>query len=568
MNKIISIILSLMAVAAFPAATWAQEQMAVTAIPFMLKGGEDVNNIKLIWDRDAKAQTYVVYRDGEKIAEIAGVMFDDYELPANKSYTYRVDAISTDGYKSSYIPVTVSTFHPTGPLSLYDNFDGKYLSESEKNTPQGFNINGKYYKYTIERTDKSDKTPGWTVHESVSGNGIDGWSKPRLVYRHNGCNFEGNAFNYNPVTGKVVLSSHYEDEGGYNAAKIFLAEITPGGDLAVGTAERPLGNDSRDQSLFIDIDNTAYLLSATNMNQDINIYKLDKSWTRPVELTNTICKGAHRETPYIVNVDGEYYFFSSKASGWYPSQTKYCSTSDLKGEWSPLREIGNNSTYDAQFNSIRKLKDAMACWSYHWGAQRKYKTPAGNFPRITMLAFNKGTASMPFFRYVAFNDVHGVIPVQNGRNLSLHKPVISTVKGSNGIHPACITDGAMCESSDYFKKSSSTAFGKPYIMTIDLGDDAYLSEIDFTTRLVNGSECAYKYTIEGSSDNKAFDMLVDGRNNQGVGFQISDIESGKPYRYIRLRVYDIVSVHKGNSQPWADGIYELTTYGTPISTIK
>lgn len=62
---------------------------------------------------------------------------------------------------------------------------------------------------------------------------------------------EGNAFRYNPKTGKVVLSSHYEDENGYTAAKIYLAQITPKGKLEVGTMERPLGHDSRDQSLLL-----------------------------------------------------------------------------------------------------------------------------------------------------------------------------------------------------------------------------------------------------------------------------------------------------------------------------
>ena len=33
-------------------------------------------------------------------------------------------------------------------------------------------------------------------------------------------------------------------------------------------------------------------------------------------------------------------------------------------------------------------------WSYHWGAQRKYKTPDGDFPRISIAAFNKGYASI------------------------------------------------------------------------------------------------------------------------------------------------------------------------------
>ena len=160
------------------------------------------------------------------------------------------------------------------------------------------------------------------------------------------------------------------------------------------------GEKCIDNTLFIDDDGTAYLLSATNMNRDINIYKLDPSWTKPVLLVNTICKGLHRETPAIIKKDGEYYFFSSKASGWYPSQTMYTSAADLGGEWTPMREIGNNSTFDAQFNRISTVGKTCGVWSYHWGAQRKYKTPAGNFPRISIAAFNKGYASMDYYRYL------------------------------------------------------------------------------------------------------------------------------------------------------------------------
>ena len=39
----------------------------------------------------------------------------------------------------------------------------------------------------------------------------------------------------------------------------------------------------------------------------------------------------------------------------------------------------------------------------------------------------------------------------------------------------------------------------------------------FSTRLVNGSEAAYKYTIEGSVDGKSYKMLVDGKQNWQVG---------------------------------------------------
>ena len=241
----------------------------------------------------------------------------------------------------------------------------------------------------------------------------------------------------------------------------------------------------------------------------------------------------------------------------------YTSATDLGGEWTPMREIGNNSTFDAQFNRISTVGKTCGVWSYHWGAQRKYKTPDGNFPRISIAAFNKGYASMDYYRYLEFSDKYGIIPVQNGRNLTLNVPVTVAVPGARGIKADCITDGACTESSAYFQKSSNAATGSPYMFTIDMQKEAVISEINLSTRLVNGSEAAYKYTIEGSRDGKSYKMLVDGKLNWQVGFLILNIEDPSLYRYLRLRVYGVVNVHKNNSAMWADGIYEFAAYGKP-----
>ena len=561
MKKCSKLLTALSLAAIFCGEIHAEGQWAVTAVPFKIKGEQAVNNVKLTWDILDGAQSYRILRNGEPVGETTSVVFDDYELPVGETFTYAVEACGNEGTLARS-ETGATTFVCTGECALYDNLNGKYLKKPIDNNPSGFKIGKKYYKYSMNST-TVDKVKSWKLTETVSKDGREDWSQPRVVAEYSGVNFEGNTFKYNPVTKKVVFISHYEDSDGYTAAKIFLAEITPGGGLKVGTSERPLGFESRDQSVFIDSDNTAYLLSATNNNNDINIYLLDKTWTHPIELCNTICKGAHRETPYIVKKDGAYYFFSSKASGWYPSQTMYCSATDLRGEWTPLRTLGSNSTFDAQFNRIQTWDNVAACWSYHWGAQRKYKTPAGNFPRVTILAFNGGTATMSYFRYVEFNDKYGVIPVQNGRILSLAKPVECPVKGSDGVGASCINDGAMCESHPYFKKSSSAEFGRPYMFTLDLQDDCQLSEINLATRLVNGSECAYKYTIEGSADNKNYELLHDGRMSWDVGFQILEVDNKKPYRYLRLRVYDVVAVKNGSSQLWADGVYELSAYGSP-----
>ena len=143
------------------------------------------------------------------------------------------------------------------------------------------------------------------------------------------------------------------------------------------------------------------------------------------------------------------------------------------------------------------------------------------------------------------------------------KPGDAAVPGARGIKADCITDGACTESSTYFQKSSNAATGSPYMFTIDMQKEAVISEINLSTRLVNGSEAAYKYTIEGSRDGKSYKMLVDGKLNWQVGFLILNIEDPSLYRYLRLRVYGVVNVHKNNSAMWADGIYEFAAYGKP-----
>jgi hypothetical protein len=550
-----------------PTTTKDVDVWAVTATAFKLVGEKEVRNVKLNWMQRKDTDLYKIYRDGNLIGETKGGTFDDYSLPVGKSFTYYIEAFNNGQKIATAASQKATTFMPTHEGRVYDNLNGKYITKISSNKPQGIKIGDLYFSYKIDNTEKEidgQKIKGWLVTESYSKTGLNGsWSTPRELAFYPNVKMEGNAFRYNPKTEKVVLSSHYEDENGYTAAKIYLAQITPKGKLEVGTMERPLGHDSRDQSLFIDDDNTAYLLSATNTNKDINIYKLDASWTKPVELVNTICKGLHRETPAIIKKDGEYYFFSSKASGWYPSQTMYTSTTDLAGEWTPMREIGNNTTFDAQFNRISKVGTTYGVWSYHWGAQRKYKTPDGNFPRISIAAFNKGYASMDYYRYLEFNDDYGIIPVQNGKNLTLNVPVTSAVSGAKGVKADCITDGASLDSSTYFQKSSNATIGTPYMFTIDMQKKARISEINLSTRLVNGSEAAYKYTIEGSPDGKSYKMLVDGRTNWQVGFLILNVEDPTAYRYLRLRIYGVVNIHKGNSAMWADGIYEFAAFGTP-----
>lgn len=299
----------------------APNDWAVTAIPFKLYGERQVNHVKINWQPLKGIQSYKVYRNGQLIGETQGNTYDDYDLKTDQTYTYRIDAYREHQKTASSATQETRTFTYSGETALYDNRNGRHF-RTTPDKPSGFKIGKTYFSYRLHRTHKDlngKEENGWLLSESESETGLkDSWGKPREIAFYPGVNFEGIGFHYNKKTRKVVLSAHYEDQGGYTAAKIFLAQITPKGGIEIGTMERPLGHDSRDQSLFVDEDGTAYLLSATNMNSDINIYRLDETWTKPVALANTICKGQHRETPSILK--GRNLLFFQFQSIWLVSQ--------------------------------------------------------------------------------------------------------------------------------------------------------------------------------------------------------------------------------------------------------
>lgn len=559
--------LTVSAMLLFSCALMSMAQEAVTATPFKLYGEKDVNNVKVKWALNKNADEYRVFRDGKQIGVAKGDTYDDYGLAVGKTYAYYVESYKDGSKVATAAAQSATTFTPSTDVTIYDNYDGKEVQKHSKVNPAGFKIGNLYFQYRMERNKGKDGKGGnndWQLTESFSKDGLTDWSTPRVVATYPGkWKFEGNSFRFNQKTGKAVFISHLEDADGYTAAKIFLAQITPKGKVEVGTQERPLGHDSRDQSLFVDDDGTGYLLSATNMNSDINIYQLDPTWTKVVKLVNTICERKHRETPAIIKKDGEYYFFSSKASGWYPSQAMYCSSKTLDGKWTELREIGNNSTFGAQFNRINTVgKNSIGVWSYRWGAQFKHKDPTGNFPRISVAAFNKGFASMDYYRYIEMDDDYGLIPVQMGKYVSLNKPVKAAVKNGNGYSADCITDGCSMASAPAYKKGSTTRVGTPYMLTVDLGKATPLKEILFSTNMVNGSEAAYKFVMEASANGTQFKRIVDGTSNVLPGFLVlTPSDTTTAYQYVRIRVYGMTNLNTGASANWADGILELAVFG-------
>lgn len=96
------------------------------------------------------------------------------------------------------------------------------------------------------------------------------------------------------------------------------------------------GQMSRDMALFVDDDDTAYHITASEENNTLLISKLSDDY---LSLTNQyvrVLPGGRNEAPAIFKKDGKYFMFSSGLTGWKPNPGKLSVADYIMGEWTFL----------------------------------------------------------------------------------------------------------------------------------------------------------------------------------------------------------------------------------------
>lgn len=153
---------------------------------------------------------------------------------------------------------------------------------------------------------------------------------------------------YNAKTNRFVLWGHYENGQDYHSARCMVASCdTPDGDFLYHGSFRPLGNMSRDCTLFQER-GKAYFISASNDNADLHIYRLSEDFLTITKHVNTLFSAQYREAPAIIKKDGVYLLITSECTGWLPNQGGYSISTDIEGKWSELVPIGDKTTYKSQ----------------------------------------------------------------------------------------------------------------------------------------------------------------------------------------------------------------------------
>jgi beta-galactosidase len=166
---------------------------------------------------------------------------------------------------------------------------------------------------------------------------------------------------YNTGTKNFVMWFHVEVRGkGYGAAKVGVAvskKIT--GPYKFVRSFRPNGHMSRDMTIFVDDDGSAYEIYSSRENYDLRIVRLTPDYLN-VTAKDSLLFANHREAPAIFKYEGKYYLITSGCTGWAPNKAALRVADNLYGPWilkgNPLKGKDSHISFYGQPAFILPVK--------------------------------------------------------------------------------------------------------------------------------------------------------------------------------------------------------------------
>ena len=116
------------------------------------------------------------------------------------------------------------------------------------------------------------------------------------------------------------------------------------------------GQMSRDMTLFVDDDGTAYHIYASEDNLTLQIAELTPDYLDHTGRYIRIDAGGSNEAPAIFKKDGRYYMITSGCTGWDPNAARLLTADSIMGAWTrhanPCRGDGAEKTFQSQSTYI------------------------------------------------------------------------------------------------------------------------------------------------------------------------------------------------------------------------
>jgi len=151
---------------------------------------------------------------------------------------------------------------------------------------------------------------------------------------------------FNDLTNTYVMYMHI-DNNRYADARVGVARSpTVCGNYEYMGSFQPLGNLSRDMTLYKDDDGSGYLISGDHLN----IYRLAPDFLTVASLVASANPSKSSESPAMVKVNGVYFLLTSSKTWWTSNDNYYFTAPALSGPWTDRGDFTPNSTntYNSQ----------------------------------------------------------------------------------------------------------------------------------------------------------------------------------------------------------------------------
>ncbi len=136
------------------------------------------------------------------------------------------------------------------------------------------------------------------------------------------------------------------------------------------------GQMSRDMTLFIDDDGTAYHIHSSEENSTTHISKLSDDYLSFSGEYVRVFPNRYMEAPSIFKHRGKYYFIASGCTGWAPNAARLSVADDIYGPWTELGNPcvgeGKETTFGSQSTYIIPIegkKDAFIFMADRWNPE-------------------------------------------------------------------------------------------------------------------------------------------------------------------------------------------------------
>lgn len=175
---------------------------------------------------------------------------------------------------------------------------------------------------------------------------------------------------FHEQSGKFVMWVHL-DIPDYSYAGVGVATADrPEGPFQMIREMRPNRQDSRDMTLFVDRDKTAYLVHSSNWNKTLHIARLTEDYTDVDGFYTSALVEQEREAPALIYEQGMYYMVTSGCTGWNYNSALYAVSPYLHGQWklidNPCEGEGYRDTFRGQSTWLFRVNGQIYLMLDHW----------------------------------------------------------------------------------------------------------------------------------------------------------------------------------------------------------